>query len=52
MGRLKKYITPEAKQQSRREASKRYYWNNKDQEDAKSRERYKRKKDNIYLRSN
>lgn len=46
MGRLKKYQTLEEKQASRNEASKKYYWKNKLQEDEKARERYKRKKGN------
>lgn len=42
MGRIKKYFTAEEKQASRAKASKKYYWNNKEQEDAKARERYRR----------
>jgi len=45
MGRLKKYQTAVEKQASRNEASKKYYWKNKEQEDEKARKRYKRKKD-------
>lgn len=40
MGRIKKYLTPEDKKQARADASKRYYWNNKEQEDEKARQRY------------
>jgi hypothetical protein len=42
MGRNKKYLTPEEKQKSRGLASKKYYWKNKEQEDAKAKERYHR----------
>lgn len=42
MGRIKKYLTPEEKQKSKSEASKRYYWKNKEQEDEKARKRYYR----------
>lgn len=46
MGRLKKYQTPEEKQASRNEASKRYYWKNKLQEDEKAKRRYREKRNN------
>lgn len=42
MGRLKKYNTPEEKQEAKRRASNRYYWKNKEREDAKAKERYNR----------
>ena len=42
MGRIKKYLTPEEKQASRTNASKKYYWKNKEQEDEKARQRYHR----------
>ncbi len=42
MGRIKKYRTPEEKQASRANASKKYYWKNKEQEDEKARQRYYR----------
>jgi len=42
MGRIKQYLTKEAKLAARNNASKKYYWNNKEQEDAKARERYHR----------
>jgi hypothetical protein len=42
MGRLKKYQTIEEQKLAQKLASKKYYWNNKEQEDAKSRERYRR----------
>ena len=45
MGRLKKYNTPEEKLEAKRLRAKTYYWNNKEQEDEKSKQRYKRKKD-------
>ena len=44
MGRIKKYLTPEEKQKSRAEASKKYYWKNKEQEDEKARQRYNKKR--------
>lgn len=43
MGRIKKYKTIKDKQESKRLAAKKYYWKNKEQEDAKARERYKEK---------
>jgi hypothetical protein len=43
MGRIKKYLTPEEKQESRNRASKKYYWKNKEQEDEKARQRYQEK---------
>lgn len=42
MGRIKKYLTPEEKLQAQKEWSKKYYWNNKEQEDEKARQRYRR----------
>jgi len=45
MGRLKKYITPESKLESKRLKAKEYYWKNKEKCDEKSKERYRRKKD-------
>lgn len=44
MGRIKKYQTPEEKQKARANASKRYYWKNKEQEDEKARQRYHKKR--------
>ena len=46
MGRLKKYLTPEEKQESKRKASQRYYWKNKEKCDEKQRgrDRIKREK--------
>jgi hypothetical protein len=44
MGRIKKYLTPEEKQVSRANASKKYYWKNKEQEDEKARQRYRKNK--------
>jgi hypothetical protein len=43
MGRIKKYLTPEDKKRSKSEASKRYYWKNKEQEDEKAKQRYRKK---------
>ena len=40
MGRIKKHLTPEEKQKARANASKKYYWKNKKQEDEKARQRY------------
>jgi len=42
MGRLKKYNSPEEKKLAQIEASKKYYWTNKEQEDEKARQRYYR----------
>jgi hypothetical protein len=44
MGRIKKYLTPEEKQASRANASKKYYWKNKEQEDEKAKQRYNKKR--------
>ncbi len=44
MGRIKKYKTAEEKAEMHRLASKKYYWNNKEQEDGKAKIRYKQKK--------
>ena len=40
MGRLKKYQTEEEKQAVKRQRAKEYYWNNKEQEDEKAKQRY------------
>jgi hypothetical protein len=42
MGRLKKYQTIEEKNEVKRLRAKNYYWNNKEQEDEKARQRYYR----------
>lgn len=42
MGRKKKYLTIDEKSQAQRKWSKKYYWNNKEQEDEKARKRYHR----------
>lgn len=42
MGRLKKYQTIEEKTEVKRLRAKKYYWNNKEQEDEKARQRYYR----------
>ena len=47
MGRIKKYSTKEEKLQAQKEWSKKYYWKNKEQEDEKARQRYKKNK-NIF----
>lgn len=47
MGRIKKYNTLEEKMKSRAEASKKYYWNNKEQQDEKAKQRYYRNLQNI-----
>jgi len=44
MGRQRKYFTKEQKLEARRIFSKKYYWKNKEAEDAKARLRYKLKK--------
>jgi hypothetical protein len=40
MGRLKKYNTEDEKKQAVREASKKYYWANKELIDKKRRDKY------------
>jgi hypothetical protein len=47
MGRLKKYLTPEAKIEAERIRAHEYYWKNKKQCDEKQRERDKRKRKNM-----
>jgi len=47
MGRLKKHQTKEEKAEMHRLASKKYYWKNKEQEDEKAKESYKRKKKSL-----
>jgi hypothetical protein len=42
MGRLKKYQTLEEKNAVKKQRAHDYYWNNKEQEDEKARERYYR----------
>jgi hypothetical protein len=42
MGRLKKYQTEEEKQAVKRQRARDYYWNNKEQEDEKAKQRYRR----------
>jgi hypothetical protein len=44
MGRLKKYLTEEEKLNIKRLRAKKYYWNNKKDQDGKARQRYKNKK--------
>jgi hypothetical protein len=44
MGRLKKYLTEEEKKLAQKLASKKYYWDNKSQEDEKARTRYQKHK--------
>jgi len=44
MGRERKYYTKEEKLEASKNASKKYYWKNKEAEDAKARLRYKLKK--------
>ena len=42
MGRIKQYLTKEAKLAARNNASKKYYWNNKQKCDEEAKERYHR----------
>ena len=42
MGRIKKNITDEQKRLANNISSNKYYWRNKEQEDAKAKERYYR----------
>ena len=46
MGRIKKYLTKEAKLQSRNDASNKYYWKHKEKCDAEQRRRDQLKRDN------
>lgn len=49
MGRLKKYFTVEEKKEAAKQASKKYYWKNKDKIDQMAKIRYKNNKDGICL---
>ena len=42
MGRLKKYQTEEEKMAVKRQRARDYYWTNKEQEDEKAKQRYRR----------
>ena len=44
MGRLKKYLTSEEKQEAKKKRAHEYYWNNKEKCDEKQRERDQIKK--------
>ena len=44
MGRLKKYQTLEEKNTVKKQRAKTFYWNNKEQEDEKARQRYQKNK--------
>lgn len=44
MGRLKKYQTLEEKNAIKKQRAKTFYWNNKEQEDGKARQRYYKNK--------
>jgi hypothetical protein len=44
MGRNKKYNTLEEKKEAQKKWSKLYYWKNKEKQDEKARERYKKRK--------
>lgn len=46
MGRLKKYKTAEEKAEMHRQASKKYYWENKDEQDKKQAKRNQSKRKN------
>lgn len=50
MGRLKKYQTEEEKQAVKRQRAREYYWINKEQEDEKARQRYRRNLQNNKLK--
>lgn len=43
MGRKKKYLTEEEKKLAQKLASQKYYWKNKEIEDEKARQRYRKK---------
>jgi hypothetical protein len=44
MGRLKKYQTLKEKNAVKKQRARDYYWNNKEQEDEKARQRYRKNK--------
>lgn len=44
MGRIKKYQTPEEKQQAKRQRAHEYYWNNKEKQDERAKQRYRNNK--------
>jgi hypothetical protein len=41
MGRLKKYLTEKDKQLIKKQRAHDYYWNNKEKQDERARQRYK-----------
>jgi hypothetical protein len=43
MGRLKKYLTEEEKLAVKKQRAYDYYWNNKEKQDEKAKQRYKNK---------
>jgi len=46
MGRLKKYQTAEEKAKAKRLRANKYYWENKEKQDERARNYYRRKKNN------
>ena len=44
MGRIKKYQTPEEKQQAKKQRAHEYYWNNKEKQDERAKQRYRKTK--------
>lgn len=46
MGRLKKYLTEEEKTKAKKQRAHDYYWKNKEKQDARAKNYYKRKGSN------
>jgi hypothetical protein len=44
MGRIKKYLTEEEKITAKKQQAYKYYWKNKEKQDEKARERYRKNK--------
>jgi len=44
MGRLKKYKTKKAKEEAKRIRAKQYYWDNKEKQDERAKQRYRNNK--------
>lgn len=43
MGRIKKYQTPEEKKQAKKQRAHEYYWDNKEKQDERAKQRYRDK---------
>lgn len=46
MGRLKKYQTAEEKAKAKKERAHKYYWENKEKQDERAKQRYKQQRNN------